>query len=59
MRFLNCRDGGKTPGISILEVGVDAALQKCGFDEAAFEERGAIYVSAAWCSPNSLEVPES
>jgi hypothetical protein len=31
-RFLNCSLGGKTPGRSILEVGVPQALQDAGFD---------------------------
>jgi len=43
MRFLNSSSGGKVPGRSILEVGVDAALQDAGFDEDAFLDRGGIF----------------
>ncbi|KAF8335558.1 hypothetical protein F5887DRAFT_891868 [Amanita rubescens] len=43
MRFLDCRDGGKKPGRSLLEVGVQDALQDSGFDEKAFMERGGIF----------------
>ncbi|CEL53374.1 Radical S-adenosyl methionine domain-containing protein 2 OS=Rattus norvegicus GN=Rsad2 PE=1 SV=1 [Rhizoctonia solani AG-1 IB] len=43
MRFLNCSLGGKTPGRSILEVGVPQALQDAGFDNKAFIERGGIF----------------
>ncbi|KAF8752304.1 Radical SAM superfamily [Rhizoctonia solani] len=43
MRFLNCSMGGKTPGRSILEVGVQQALQDAGFDNKAFIERGGIF----------------
>lgn len=43
MRFLNCRDGGKHPTASILDVGVAKALAECGFDPAIFDERGGIY----------------
>ncbi|CAE7116909.1 unnamed protein product [Rhizoctonia solani] len=32
MRFLNCAQSGKTPGRSILEVGVLQAMQDAGFD---------------------------
>ena len=40
MRFLNCQNGGKAPSESILEVGVENALNESGFDRSAFEERG-------------------
>jgi radical S-adenosyl methionine domain-containing protein 2 len=43
LRFLDCSDGGKVPSASILEVGVEAALQQAGFDDGAFRERGGIY----------------
>ena len=43
MRFLNCRDGGKNPTQSILEVGVEEALENSGFDPVLFQERGGIY----------------
>ncbi|KAF8659857.1 hypothetical protein AX16_001741 [Volvariella volvacea WC 439] len=43
MRFLNCLDGGKRPGRSLLKVGVQAALQDAGFDEDAFVNRGGIF----------------
>ena len=42
-RFLNCEDGGKKPGTSLLDVGVQPALQDSGFDEAAFNERGGLF----------------
>jgi radical S-adenosyl methionine domain-containing protein 2 len=42
-RFLNCQDGGKVPGRSLLEVGVQAALQDAGFDEDGFHERGGVF----------------
>ena len=32
MRFLNCRNGKKEPSKSILDVGVEAALNESGFD---------------------------
>lgn len=31
------------PGRSILEVGVEKALQDAGFDESAFYERGGVF----------------
>ncbi len=40
---MNCRDGGKKPGRSVLDVGVQAALQDSGFNEKAFKERGGIF----------------
>ncbi|KAI0317324.1 hypothetical protein OF83DRAFT_1058879 [Amylostereum chailletii] len=43
MRFLDCRDGGKSPGRSLLDVGVDEALKGAGFDEQAFVARGGIF----------------
>ncbi|KAI9566192.1 hypothetical protein HD554DRAFT_2278770 [Boletus coccyginus] len=54
MRFLNCKDGGKKPGRSLLDVGVQSALQDSGFDESAFNDRGGIF---DWKrdAPSSLE----
>lgn len=43
MRFLNCVDGGKKPSKSLLDVGVDAAINDAGFDEAMFVKRGGVY----------------
>lgn len=43
MRFLNCRNGGKEPSSSLLDVGVRDALRGSGFDERAFRERGGVY----------------
>ncbi|KAK3927095.1 Radical S-adenosyl methionine domain-containing protein 2 [Frankliniella fusca] len=43
MRFLNCVDGGKKPSKSILDVGVDNAINDAGFDEAMFFKRGGVY----------------
>lgn len=45
MRFLDCRDGGKRPSASLLDVGVERAIAGSGFDERAFRERGGVY---AW-----------
>lgn len=41
--FLDCSDGGKVPGASILEVGVEAALDQAGFDLEMFHERGGLF----------------
>jgi len=43
LRFLDCSGGGKVPGRSILEVGVDVALMDAGFDQNMFNERGGIF----------------
>ncbi|CAF1184589.1 unnamed protein product [Adineta steineri] len=43
MRFLDCTKGRKDPSPSILDVGVEAALDRSGFDEAMFFERGGEY----------------
>lgn len=43
VRFLNCQDGGKKPGRSLLEVGVQNSLLDSGFDEKMFEKRGGIF----------------
>jgi radical S-adenosyl methionine domain-containing protein 2 len=42
-RFLNCANGGKEPGRSLLEVGVEEALKDAGFDDHAFIDRGGIF----------------
>ena len=42
-RFLNCSDSSKTPGRSLLEVGVEEALLDAGFDEKAFFDRGGVF----------------
>ena len=41
--FLNCQDGGKTAGRSILKVGVEQALEDAGFDNQAFLDRGGVF----------------
>lgn len=43
MRFLDCSEGGKKPSKSILDVGVEAAIDHSGFDEAMFLRRGGVY----------------
>ncbi|KAF8159530.1 hypothetical protein B0H34DRAFT_703868 [Crassisporium funariophilum] len=43
MRFLNCQTGGKVPGRSLLEVGVQEAIKDSGWDEDAFVNRGGIF----------------
>lgn len=43
LRFLDCRDGSKRPGSSILEVGVEQALADSGFNVEAFVARGGLY----------------
>lgn len=44
MRFLDCREGRKDPSKSILDVGVEEAIQFSGFDETMFLKRGGKYV---------------
>ncbi|NWX95997.1 RSAD2 protein, partial [Nothoprocta ornata] len=44
MRFLNCTNGRKEPSKSILDVGVEEAIQFSGFDEKMFLKRGGKYV---------------
>ncbi|NP_001290633.1 radical S-adenosyl methionine domain-containing protein 2 precursor [Esox lucius] len=44
MRFLDCRQGRKDPSKSILDVGVQEAIQFSGFDEKMFLKRGGKYV---------------
>ncbi|CAF1437489.1 unnamed protein product [Rotaria sp. Silwood1] len=43
MRFLDCTNGRKDPSPSILDVGVQAALNRSGFDEEMFFKRGGQY----------------
>ncbi|XP_064189917.1 S-adenosylmethionine-dependent nucleotide dehydratase RSAD2 isoform X1 [Anguilla rostrata] len=49
MRFLDCREGRKDPSKSILDVGVENAIQFSGFDEKMFLKRGGKYV---WSKAN-------
>ncbi|KAJ8353134.1 hypothetical protein SKAU_G00207010 [Synaphobranchus kaupii] len=44
MRFLDCREGRKDPSKSILDVGVENAIQFSGFDEKMFLKRGGKYI---------------
>ena len=41
--FLDCSDGGKVPSASILDVGVETALNQAGFDFDMFHKRGGIF----------------
>lgn len=43
MRFLDCSEGSKVPGKSILEVGVWEAVQQANFDNDMFQKRGGVY----------------
>ncbi|KAL3926294.1 MAG: hypothetical protein SGARI_005655, partial [Bacillariaceae sp.] len=43
MCFLDCSQGSKVPGESILKVGVHKALQQAGFDHSMFQQRGGEY----------------
>ena len=43
MRFLDCTGGEKIPSASLLDVGVENAIQHSGFDEAMFFKRGGKY----------------
>ena len=43
MRFLDSSGGRKDPSLSILDVGVKAAMDKSGFDENKFFKRGGKY----------------
>ncbi|KAK4705461.1 radical S-adenosyl methionine domain-containing protein 2, partial [Phenoliferia sp. Uapishka_3] len=52
MRFLDCSGGGKVPGRSLLQVGVDQALRDGGFDQEAFDQRGGVY---DWTKPAVAE----
>lgn len=42
-RFLNCTDGKKIPGESILKVDVDDALREAGWQREVFVQRGGVY----------------
>eukprot|EP00798_Chlamydomonas_sp_ICE-L_P020534 gene20534-27324_t len=53
MRFLDCSNGSKEPSESILEVGVDQALSKSGFDMETFLKRGGVYEISASATPIS------
>ncbi|KAF8553083.1 radical SAM enzyme [Imleria badia] len=55
MRFLDCRDGSKKPGRSILDVGVETALLDSGFDEKTFLDRGGIF---PWTREPEPECPD-
>lgn len=53
MRFLDCSGGAKVPGPSLLEVGVEAAMRSCHFDNEAFVRRDGIYDwSRSSCPPD-------
>ena len=43
MRFLDCRSGAKIPSKSVLDVGVENAINASGFDEKMFFRRGGKY----------------
>ena len=43
MRFLDNTGGSKTPSCSLLDVGVEAAMDMAGFDQAMFLKRGGKY----------------
>jgi radical S-adenosyl methionine domain-containing protein 2 len=53
--FLDCRDGDKKPGKSILDVGVETALLHSGFDEKTFLDRGGIFDWTRSQRPKNLE----
>ncbi|KIJ19619.1 hypothetical protein PAXINDRAFT_161168 [Paxillus involutus ATCC 200175] len=55
MCFLDCRDGDKKPGKSILDVGVETALLHSGFDEKTFLDRGGIFDWTRSQRPKNLE----
>ena len=52
MKFLDCSGGGKVPGRSILDVGVEA-LSDAGFDHRMFHERGGVF---EWRRPRLIDV---
>ena len=43
MRFLDNSGGSKAPSCSLLDVGVEAAMARAGFDQAMFLRRGGKY----------------
>ena len=51
MRFLDCSEGKKIPSDSILDVGVEKAFEKSGFDKQLFGKRGGEY---EWKKENIL-----
>lgn len=51
MKFLDCSEGGKVPSQSILDVGVQDALNQVGFDPKMFHERRGVY---EWKRPRSM-----
>lgn len=55
IRFLNCETGAKIAGRSLLDVGVQEALQDAGWDEEAFLERGGVYEWSRSTKKESLE----
>lgn len=56
MRFLDCTGGQKKPSASLLDVGVEMAINSSGFDETMFFQRGGKYVwSKQAMSPHQLE----
>lgn len=56
LRFLDCSGGGKVPSESILDVGVEVALEQAGFDDHMFHKRGGIYDWRRSKNSNSTEV---
>ena len=57
-RFLNCCDGGKKPGRSLLEVGVQDTLMDAGFDDKAFFDRGGVFEWSRNGDGGEVKVPE-
>ncbi len=43
LRFLNCSGGKKEPSESIMDVGVEKALEQSGFNQEMFEKRGGVF----------------
>ena len=43
MRFLDNTGGSKTPSLSLLDVGMEAAMDMAGFDQDMFLKRGGKY----------------
>lgn len=52
MQFLNCQGGKKIASKSLLDIGVDEALDRSGFDEKTFLKRGGVYV---WSKKDLLD----
>ncbi|KAF9078704.1 radical SAM enzyme [Rhodocollybia butyracea] len=57
MCFLNCENGEKKPGHSILEVGVHEALKEAGWDEKMFRERGGVFDWSRVVEEQSSDAP--